>query len=403
MMKNSGTARVIWRRSVFPLGVLGAFSLPLPIAWGSVALPLLLLAALGRGDWRRQIRRVISVPAALFALGLVLLYALGMVYSTGSASEAWTMFSKYARLLSIPLLVGAFDDARWRRRAIDAFVLAAALAMAVSYARFAGLVRGYTDPNQLYTAFQDHITFGILLSVAVFIAARRALFGEPGRWLWCVFAMLGTGCVLMLNSGRTGWLVLFVLLLLLFVQRWGLRGVAIGLVACAVVAGVAMLSPITRHKVHQVFHEVHGFERGQDDTAVGLRLAFYTNSLGLIEQHPFIGSGTGSFRSRYAQAYGSDKNNVLTSNPHDEYILTTVQLGVMGLLVVLAMGAATWLSGRRLQGEEGALLQALVIAAVIGSTFNSMLLDAGPGRFLAVLAGMLLAAHADVIERGTRP
>ncbi len=402
MMKNSWPARVDWRRSVFPLGVFGAFTLPLPIAWGSIALPLLLLAALVRGDWGRQLRRIVSVPAAVIAFGLVLLYALGMAYSSGGASEVTTMFTKYARLLSIPLLVGAFDDARWRLRAIDAFLAAAALAMALSYARFVGLVRGFADPNQLYTAFQDHITFGIMLSVAVFVAARRALFGHSGRWLWSAYALLGTVCVLMLNSGRTGWLVLFVLLLLLFVQRWNIRGVAVGMLACAVVAGVAMLSPITRHKVEQVVHEVRGFERGHDDTAVGLRLAFYTNSLALIEEHPLIGSGTGSFKVRYAQAYAADKNNILTSNPHDEYILTTVQLGVVGLLVVLALGGATWMAARRIPGEEGALLRALVIAAVIGSTFNSMLLDAGSGRFLAVLVGMLLAARADALERDAR-
>jgi O-antigen ligase len=120
---------------------------------------------------------------------------------------------------------------------------------------------------------------------------------------------------------------------------------------------------------------------------------FYTGSLQLIAQHPVFGFGTGSFEKEYktwAEAGGLALTRV--PNPHNEYLLVTQQLGLVGLAMLLYFWWIHWRSSRRLEYLPHAqALRGLVLTLVVGSLFNSLLLDAGEGKFYCVLAGILLS------------
>ena len=120
----------------------------------------------------------------------------------------------------------------------------------------------------------------------------------------------------------------------------------------------------------------------------------YKNTLSLIKQHPILGGGTGSIVNEYAQLAKSNNLTMYTANPHSQFLLTTQELGSVGLIVLILMWLVTWKNSYHLEsGDGGILLRGLILAMVIGSLFNSLLLDAGEGKFYCLLVGVFLSAY----------
>lgn len=383
---------------VGPLVVLAAFALPLPTAWGSFALAFLLTIPFLRGQWNQQWIRLRSVRSAWLALTLLGLYALGAAYSNAPSAQISNFLGKYAKLLIIPILVASLDSEKWRRRAIGAFLVATMFAMAVSYARLFGLLPLFADPNQPYAAFQNRITFGTYLAFATYLFTWRSIHDRSHRWMWVTAALVSGVCVLMVNNARTGYVILFALVILLFFQKYRFKGIALGIITVSLISSVAMMaSPIGRERVMRTIqhYEIYEAGKGAKETSTGLRLEFYKYSFKAILKHPLLGSGTGSFPSEYAKAIAGS-TDVRTSNPHNEYLLTAVQLGLLGLAVLILLGQSIWNAAQRLPDPSKAALEGLLVTISVGCLFNSQLLDAGEGRFFVVIAGLLLSGVADL-------
>ena len=377
--------------------VAAVFSLVLPTAW----LSLFLIPTIGSwflsGQFRNRWARIRINPAALAALGLFMLYGVGTLYSPASADDALAGWGKYHKLLYIPLAVSLLDDAGWRHRAIDAFFWGMLLVLALSYLKWLGVVP-HTDIGQGYFVFKGRIAHNIFMAFFVFLVLERAASDRPRRWLWAGIALLAAGNVLFLVNGRTGQVILPVLLLLFIDRQWGRRAL-IGTVAAGVVAMTSVLTiPPLREELQelrllQIQQELQDHQStGPVQTSSGQRMEFYRGAVALISEHPVFGWGTGSFKSAYAHyAARNELTNPHVPNPHNEYFLTTQQLGLVGLAALLLMIFLVWQTSKKIDSIDSGALQALVLTITVGSLFNSLLLDAGEGKFFCLLSGAYLS------------
>ena len=81
---------------------------------------------------------------------------------------------------------------------------------------------------------------------------------------------------------------------------------------------------------------------------------------------------------------------VATQNPHNEYLLITAQIGLLGLTLLLWLFIVQWRSAQQLpMPMETGLARGLVLTIAIGCLFNSLLLDHSEGLFYAWLSGLL--------------
>jgi len=122
------------------------------------------------------------------------------------------------------------------------------------------------------------------------------------------------------------------------------------------------------------------------------RLEFYRNTLVLIREHPVLGVGTGGFVRAYAEkVVGTEV--APTRNPHNQYLLTTTEVGLAGLALLLFLFAQQWRYAARLADEQSrTLARALLLTIMIGSLFNSLLIDHVESLLFAWLSGLLFAA-----------
>lgn len=393
-------ARPPRQQLVGPAAALLAFTLSLPTAMGSVGVLLFLLAWLLAGGWRCQAQRWRASPTAQWASALLLMYLVGMSYSSATHADLINFMGKYAKLLLLPMLLASLVDANWRKRALAAFMAGALVASALSYARFAGWVPARLDSSVV----QGHIHFGTIEAFAAYLFARLAL--EPGRrrWLLALAAAALAFDVIYIGIARTGYVVLFALIVLLAAQRLGVKGLFAGALAALVLAVLAFSAfPVARMRLHEGLENLRQYQRVEtthhgnlDSNSWGLRLQFWRNTLGIIEHHPLRGSGTGSMPVEYARIAPHD---LLTPNAHNEFLNTTEQVGTLGLLLLLGLGTAAWREARLLEPAWRDGVRGVLVAIGVGSLFNSLLMDVNEGRFLVVMLGLLLAAAVGAQRR----
>src|SRR5206468_7046997 len=190
--------------------------------------------------------------------------------------------------------------------------------------------------NAHFSLLGSHIAEGVMMALASYYLAVEAITDSRRRKYWASAAALALLYNAFISAGRTGYIVAFCLAMLLLFQtaprKWLLAGIA--LIALSA-AGLFLISPVVRHRMSGVVSSLQGRSDNHASVGVDLRMQFYRGSLALIQRHPIFGTGTGSFERVYNQ-HAAANNQVLTSNPHNEYLMIGMQTGLVGLLACLA-------------------------------------------------------------------
>lgn len=391
-------AESVGRWSAVALGA----TIPISTALNNILVPLFALAWLASGSYGVKGRQITATPVALAAIVLFALILLGAIWTSAPLDNAMSIISKYRDLLLVGLFLWAFCDRRWRLAGLAGFGVALGLTLAVSYLKFIGLapadfVADGTRDNAV--AFKLQVTHGFIVAIAAFLFALVAYHARDRRWkiIGAVLAGLATANVLLMVQGRTGYLVLAVLIVYLFAIRFHWKG----LVAAAVLVGATgaaayTLSDTFRGRVALAVAQAQAFDPSKpaDETSsIGLRLEYYTNSLAIVRDHPLVGVGTGGFADAYAKRV-EGTGRIATKNPHNEYLMIGVQLGALGIAALLALFGVHWVSAARLASPfETQLARGLVLAIAVGCLVNALLLDHTEGLLYAWLTGLLFGGY----------
>jgi O-antigen ligase len=130
------------------------------------------------------------------------------------------------------------------------------------------------------------------------------------------------------------------------------------------------------------------------NSSSGLRMGFYQNSIQIIKKNPLFGVGTGGFPAAYQAQVAADPGLKVTPNPHNQYLLMWAEIGLVGLILFLYFLGSAWRLSMRLPFDDRCMIQGLVLLFSMGSLFNSLLLDAGEGRFYCTLLALLVSSFA---------
>jgi O-antigen ligase len=285
-----------------------------------------------------------------------------------------------------------------RRHALYALAAALALVLILSCLIKAGIVpanpltiSGAASP----VVFKQRLTHNILMAFAAFMFAWLALMAPSPRvkLCWAALATLAVINVTTMVQGATGYLVLGGLMLLLGFSRLGWRGIGAVIIGIGLLFAALMILPGPfQQRVSAITTEINEWQADQPtQTSSGLRLEFYQHSLAIVRDHPVIGVGTGGFAKAYASRVAGTELTP-TTNPHNEYLNITIQLGVIGLAALLYLFYCEWRVGASLTTtHERQLARGLVITFVIGCLFNSLLMDHTEGLLFAWASGLLFA------------
>jgi O-antigen ligase len=400
----------VQRTAITPLqwcAILIGFSVPLTVVADNLLLALILLGTLVS---LKDISRVtISHPVARAAILLFSALLVATFYGITPWKEAFVILMKYIDLMFIPIFIFLFSNNTVRVKARYAFVIAMALTLAASYLVWMGIlpVMTWMDPiakQNNPVILHSPITQSNMMAFAVFLSLlewRDANHSGLKKLAWAAFALLGTINIIFMVQGRTGYLILFVLLswfawstfsrAMLKQNRkfnWQHKGLLIlALLAGSVVA--YQTSPHLHSRVTTAVEEYQAWVPGQYTSSIGDRLNFYSTALHIVKDNPLFGIGTGGLPLAYEQQV---KGVHHLNNLHNEFLMISVQTGLVGLALMLSLFYTLWRQAPSLPTPfEQDAAHGLVLAYLLSCSLNSSLLDHADGLFFAFMAGLLFS------------
>jgi O-antigen ligase len=399
-----------------------AASVGLPIAIISIAKLLLLgyvaavsLFARNLAGNGATLLKTWTLPAVFAAL---LAFALSLLWTVAPQEEALGSFAKYGKLIIIIVMMALIRERREAVYAMGAFALSQLLVVAGSWLLFADLpVAWATSRTTLshYTVFSGYLDQGIMSAVfaAVCWHLRGLVPGRYGPQIAIAVAVASLANVFFVMVGRSGQLVGVALLSLAIMWQLPRKyRMVVTLLPFFLVLALFFSSPTMRERLTLLKAEVQAYSQKQDSsTSSGVRLAFWRTAAQIIAQRPIAGAGVGSWSTEYDRLE-RDKNprheNINPgSNPHQEYLLWGVQLGIPGLLLFAAFMLSVLRDSMKMDAPYARATQSALLALVVACLFNSTLYDGLIGDFFCVLIGLLLAlglskpAVPSPIERAT--
>lgn len=400
---------------------IAAAAVGLPIAIISIAKLLLLLGAAAIFLFLRSSSHRLTLHGKLnrtrFAiLGAMLAFALSIIWTTAPVLEALGSFAKYAKLLFIPLVVALIRSRREALLALGTFAVVQLFMVISSWMLFFHLpVPWATSPTaSLYNSvFSSYLDEGIMTAVFAAICwhLRKLVPGKSGSFFAIAIACLALLNVFFVLRGRTGHVVALTLISLAVIWELPHRyRKAIALVPVLVLAVMVALSPKVQTRIADVKSEVQGFFAGQglsvvNGTSSGIRLHFWHRAIQSMADNPVLGAGVGSWSPEFNRL---EKLKSLSpeaiepmGNPHQEYLLWGVQLGIGGIILLLAILFAIFKETLTMDKMAARSAQSTLVALAVACMFNSTIYDALIGDFFCITLGLLLALGVYGSQPGT--
>lgn len=346
-------------------------------------------------------------PALTVKWILISLFAMAVsiTWSSAPQTDAYSSFAKYGKLIVIALLPMLIRSRREGFVALTAFVVAQAFLLFSSWMLFLQLPTPWAVSNTAHTqyaVFSSYLDQGIMSGVLAAVCWHlRPLL--PQRWHQNAAALIAVAAVMnvfFVLEGRSGHLVAIALLSMAIM--WALPKkyrLLVILLPFLIALGVYAGSVRVHERANLMISEASAY--GNDTnraTSTGIRLGFWSHAIRIIEEHPWKGTGAGSWSAEYNQLERARNARHVdiagNGNPHQEYLLWGVQLGIPGLLLFCTLIAAMFRDSFKLERPFKRTSQSVIVAFAVACMFNSSLYDALIGDFFCVLLGLLFAFQA---------
>ena len=386
-----------------------AVTVSLPMAWISLGKLVLFGTSLIYllSDWQRNDKD--AAPSRLWTVPMILLviaaFGLSLLWSEAAPHNALLAFVKHGKLLEVALLILLIRNQREAKIVLAAFLFGQAFLLLSSWL----MVAGWRVPwatSALHPQFKNVVYSTYLDQTLIFSATAAILWHLRQNWpkpWWLHLAAITAGATAVINviffqEGKTGYVAALTVLTLAIMweipRKWRLAGLVMAPMALALLAYASSAS--FQHRVAQVLNESQSYSaQGDNASSSGFRLHAWRRSLEAMTEQPLAGYGVGSWTVSVKRIEGADAAKVFgegsTSNPHQEFLLWGVELGIGGtLLLLLLIGS---LIRDALNFEPPVMRATLSVVAVMGVAclFNSSLYDALIGDFFCITLGILLA------------
>ena len=314
--------------------------------------------------------------------------ALACWWSPAPVAMKMGVFSKYSKLIYLPVLAVGFIKKNTRFWCINAFVFAMVLTV------YAAILKGFClidlgRPFDLGDLFFNHIATSFMMSLACYWALLYACqYKGNVRILYGSIFILMSYHVVFLNTGRAGYVVYFLLICVFLLQKCSLKNAALGMVL--LVGGflvVYCISPVMQERVHIFRDEVHSLQQNPT-TSLSLRMQFHDYAQFLFSQHPWLGVGTGAFQYSFLQrhicilGWGPNLNE-----PHSQYWFTLAEQGLVGFVLLFIFLGSLFIAAFRLK-ENRAFLVGFLVVFCFQALVDSILCYSPIGFLLVVTSAL---------------
>jgi O-antigen ligase len=384
------------------------FSIPLSTAATSLSRVVLLALWLCAGGFHRRMRSIGANLFNGFSLALFLVILVGTTYSI-SPAEIGSHLGKYSKLLYVPIALSLLDDVRWRHRAITAFLVAMGITLLASmihvvwpFSWAKSSLEGAVGNHYIFT---NHIQQNVMMAAFAMMALHRARSAAEVRelaWPWLGLATLAVINIVFFVGSRTGHLALIVALFVYSgaAVRPRHRLAALAGVAALIALTVA-LSGNLRDRASLAAREVATRSTDGAQTSSGQRVSFWIGSLTLVQRHPWLGTGTGSYEDAFCTVASSAEwcHHPSNGHPHNQALHLWVENGLPGLLMFMGLLLSPLWIAHRSFAEQRPVIYAFTAIFAVHSMLNASIYHIEGYFFLMLFCCLLGNRDGSVVTK----
>ena len=374
------------------------FAFPVMMAVANVAMALVLVLWLFAGAFPDRWKEIRHNPVAVAALALYGVIAFGALYSPAPSSDILLHLEKYAKLLIAVVLMSLLVQPEWPRRCMQAFVWAMGFILASTWLSVWWEVpwsnthtRGFGVSHHV---FGDYITQNVMMAFFALLALLRAWHAPrwSGRTAWGAVALLASVSITHLSDGRTGYLLLAVVVVVFALTALKGRVAWLTLILATALMLLALFS--SGHMRDRFTLAVEEAQRVDQDrfTSIGNRVYLYKTVPALIAQKPLLGHGTGAYHGEICRMASTEQGCHIWVkwHPHNQFLFFAADHGALGLMAYLALlGSLLWRAGRTTDPQTRVLLIGLTGLLVADSMVNSPLWSGRESHFFVYMMALL--------------
>jgi O-antigen ligase len=399
------------QKSAFICALIFAFFIPFGPALTNLFLFLTLVFVLLSGNLSEHIKIIWDNKVSKSAIILFSLLALGTLWSIADTSDAFRVLKKYNALLYISILIPIFSSQTRKDIGVNIFLFSMTFILTIIYLMNFGVISEFNIPIPgrdrpvnvtIDGGFQTHIITNILMAFAAYIYLIRTALNVGLKFTFN-FALffLAAYNVLFISTGTTGQILLAILLVLFIFQSFNKKTLTVLAIFSifSIIIGTLQSNSTSdtsnvSHSVEKLTSKFHELTVGSTPENVNGRPQRFINSVKMISSDPWLGSGTGSYAAAYKEKLPEiEKITTGTKwNPHNEYLSIGVQVGVVGILLLLFLFFNQLKAASKITtSEDRFIAQGFVALMIIGCTANSMIMDSGESHFFAYFSALLFS------------
>jgi O-antigen ligase len=326
--------------------------------------------------------------------------AASLTYTSVSLTEALSALTKYGKLLLIPAIAVLIRSRAQAITALRVYFCTQIFVLLTSWLLFAGLNLPWVPTDRCAVAAVYSCYLDQAMLTAGFAAIAWHLRADFPTRYGPIFAV-SMAAVAVLNllfalPGRTGQICFFaaIAVSIWWVMPRKLRPLAV-LAPVVAFALATLLSTQFNQRYSEVISEVKAYQSNTGDhltTSSGQRLGYWQKSLQAIAEKPMLGYGVGTWRQQYWRLEPSAHSSGIASvrNPHQEFLLWGVQLGSVGVLLVVLWLGSFWWTSRTFAAPVMRATVSFLAVFVVACLLNSALYDGLVGDYFCALLALLI-------------
>ena len=336
------------------------------------------------------------MPRSLIVLVVACLWmAMSYFWTDAAEAEAGKALVRHLRLL---VLIGMYYLINSRNQAISILkwlLIVQVITVSLSWLMFVGIYLSFEQTRQpmnlavpFTSTLEQPVMTSLALAIVVFLWSDWVKF--TSKPLLVIAVVFFVANIIIVMSGRTGYVALFTLFFLVIHLNGFKRKSTFFIGLLITILVLFFCFPRFHNKVQEIYQGIQKYSYGVVDTSEGQRLDYWDKSIKSMTERPYFGSGVGSWRNEYYRFNGVQINP--PSNPHNQFFLWGVEAGGVGLFLLTLFLVSLVDDARKKLGnpESRALISVAILAVVVG-VFNCPFYGAGMGEFFMVLFGCLLA------------
>jgi len=379
------------------LAIIAAIAAPMSTAVTSVACVLMILTWLMSGQVWQGLKLSAAQPAGKMLLLFFAWLIIGSLYAETAWAEKITTLTSWKKLLYTFVLFGVFYQTAWKKRFVEYYLAAMALAAVIAIPLWLLDIplRWKAEPGIFMTNHSSQSMAFVLAALCCIFLLKEASL-QKKRLLLGLLALFLVN-IFFVSPSRSGYLALPVAAVFAFINLYGYKKIPHILGAATLALALVVLTSSTlQQRIRLGVEEITHYQTSEKVTSMGVRVVFYQNAWELIQNKPVLGYGTSSFKSVYSAHVApkyQDWRGEPATDPHNQFLFVWVENGLLGLLLFLAYIFMAVRQGAA-QQPYGAIAASVLVAIAASSLFNSNFKTFPEGNLLAFFVGCLLAQQS---------